>query len=153
MNRTLYSVIQWTWGLPQTLIGSAVYLIHRDDNHFDYNGARVTVWNKDSGISLGKFLFVPSRRKGGKDRVNSFILEHEYGHSIQSLILGPAYLILIGAPSMIWNRLPYFNKHRARTGRSYYSVPFEKNANVLGAKAAKASNNQKKGFGPRREIK
>ena len=133
MNRKLYTLAQWTWGLPQTLLGAALYLVHRDDAHFDYNGARVTAWDKNSGVSLGKFIFVPKKRHG--DRVDDFILDHEYGHTIQSLILGPAYLLLVGAPSLIWNRLPYFDRRRTRTGRSYYSVPFEKTANTLGAKA------------------
>ena len=145
MNKHLYTLLQWTWGLPQTLIGSAVYLIHKKDHHFDYNGARVTVWDKPAGVSLGRFIFMPARRRGGKanEEVDSFLLEHEYGHTIQSLILGPAYLLLVGAPSLIWNRLPYFARKRAKTGRSYYSVPFEKTANQLGAKAVSGKPRKK----------
>lgn len=30
------------------------------------------------------------------------MLVHEYGHTIQSAILGPLYLIIIGIPSTIW---------------------------------------------------
>ncbi len=67
---------------------------------------------------------------------SSFLLEHEYGHSVQSLILGPAYLPVVGLPSFLWNRLPYFRNHRRKKGRSYYSVPFESSANTLGARAA-----------------
>ena len=145
MKRRLYTIAQWTWGLPQTLIGSAVYLMHRKDHHFDYNGARVTVWDKDSGVSLGKFIFVPSRRRGSRthEEADRFLIDHEYGHMIQSLILGPAYLLLVGAPSLIWNRLPYFARKRARTGRTYYSAPFEKTANQLGAKAAAGKTRKK----------
>lgn len=169
MNRRFYTITQWTWGLPQTLIGAAVYFRHRNDRHFDYNGALVTEWDKRSGISLGKFIFVPreawhdclscihadhtkgphvvhgtvihsghdhnshANRRSGFGR---FLLEHEYGHSVQSLILGPAYLPLVGLPSFVWNRLPYFRNRRKKTGKSYYSVPFESSANALGAKAA-----------------
>ncbi|MBQ3291869.1 MAG: hypothetical protein IJH43_05800 [Mogibacterium sp.] len=125
MNKKFYTLAQWTWGLPQTLAGAALYLACRKKPSFDYKGAKVTVWNKDSGISLGKFIFVPGTH-------DQFLLDHEFGHSVQSLILGPAYFILVGAPSFLWNRLPYFRRLRKKTGRSYYSVPFEKSANKLG---------------------
>lgn len=134
LKKHAYNAAQWTWGLPQTLIGAALYVKHRNDDHFDYRGARATAWDKDSGVSLGKFIFVP-RRAGGS--AGKFLLEHEYGHSLQSLILGPFYLFVVGAPSMLWNRLPYFRHKRVRTGKSYYSAPFENTANVLAAKGKK----------------
>ena len=146
MKKHAYTAVQWTWGLPQTLAGAALYLSHRGDAHFDYRGARATAWDKDTGISLGKFIFVPKAAAGHASAAaaepappdsaagehDAFLLDHEYGHTIQSLILGPFYLLLVGAPSMLWNRLPYFRKRRKETGRSYYSAPFEKTANYLG---------------------
>ena len=54
LKRGAYTTAQWTWGLPQTLIGAALYIAHRRDRHFNYNGARATVWDKDAGVSLGK---------------------------------------------------------------------------------------------------
>jgi hypothetical protein len=84
----------------------------------------VTYWDRPEGLSLGRFIFVPAKGKS--------MLSHEYGHTIQSLILGPAYLPLVGLPSLIWNQLPYFRNKRKATGRDYYSVIFEKNANKLG---------------------
>jgi hypothetical protein len=138
LKKHAYTAAQWTWGLPQTLIGAVLYLAHRKDNHFDYKGAKATAWDKDAGVSLGKFIFVP-RRAGG--RPGRFILDHEYGHTLQSLILGPFYLLLVGAPSMLWNRLPYFRNKRKKTGIDYYSAPFESTANRL---ASKVSDNQDK---------
>ncbi len=134
LKKHAYTAAQWTWGLPQTLLGAALYAAHRKDDHFDYKGARATAWNKDTGISLGKFIFVPRRADGSAGR---FLLDHEYGHSLQSLILGPFYLPFVGAPSFIWNRLPYFKSKRKRSGKSYYSAPFEKTANILAAKVSK----------------
>ncbi len=130
LKKHAYTAAQWTWGLPQTLIGAALYALHRKDDHFEYRGAVATAWNKDTGISLGKFIFVPRRAGGNAGR---FLLEHEYGHTLQSLILGPFYLLAVGAPSMLWNRLPYFKNKRRKTGKSYYSAPFEKTANTLAA--------------------
>ena len=130
LKRHAYTAAQWTWGLPQTLAGAVLYFAHRKDDHFDYRGARATAWDRDAGISLGKFIFVP-KSAAKKD---GFLLDHEYGHTLQSLILGPFYLLLVGAPSMFWNRLPYFRNRRRRTGRSYYSAPFERTANTLAQK-------------------
>ena len=64
LKKHAYTAAQWTWGLPQTLIGAALYVAHHKDDHFDYRGAKATAWDKDTGISLGKFIFVP-RRAGG----------------------------------------------------------------------------------------
>lgn len=127
-----YTAAQWTWGLPQTLIGAALFMTHRKDEHFDYNGARATVWDKDAGVSLGRYIFVPRSING---RADDFLLDHEYGHTLQSLILGPFYRIFVGAPSILWNRLPHFKRKRKRTGKSYYSAPFESSANRLASKA------------------
>ena len=148
LKKHVYTAAQWTWGLPQTLIGAALFLAHRKDEHFDYNGARATVWDRDAGVSLGKFIFVPKKSRGSKaasakhaeELADPFLLGHEYGHTLQSLLLGPFYLILIGAPSMLWNRLPYFSRKRKQSGKSYYSAPFEKSANYLASKASKRSS-------------
>ena len=129
MKKKLYTALQYTWGLPQTLIGSAVYLAHRRDRHDDYGNAKVTYWSRPGGLSLGKYIFVPEKHRD--------LLPHEYGHTIQSLILGPAYLLLVGLPSLLWNRLPYFQRKRKNTGRDYYSVIFERTANKLGSRSEK----------------
>ena len=137
LKKYAYTAAQWTWGMPQTLIGAALYAVHKNDEHFNYRGSTATAWDRDTGLSLGKFIFVP-RHTG--ETTERFLLEHEYGHTLQSLILGPLYLFLVGAPSLLWNRLPHFKRKRMRTGKSYYSAPFEKTANVL---AARGKNNKK----------
>ena len=137
LKKHAYTAAQWTWGLPQTLAGLGLYLAHRSDSHFDYNGARATLWDKDAGVSLGKFIFVPRLKDGTAD---GFLLEHEYGHTLQSLILGPFYLLFVGAPSLVWNRLPFFKRKRKQSGKSYYSAPFESTANHLAARVSKRSH-------------
>ena len=146
MKKLIYDLLQWTWGMPQTLIGAGVYLKHMNDPHYDYRGARVTEWDRRDGLSLGKFVFVPARDNtddgvgedtgmgisSGDGAYDRFLLDHEYGHTIQSIILGPSYLFLVGLPSMIWNRAGYFARKRAKTGRSYYSAVFERTASQLG---------------------
>lgn len=124
------NALQWTWGLPQTLAGAALYLAHRGDRHFDWRGTRATAWDRPAGVSLGRFIFVPKSKAN-----DSFLLDHEYGHTIQSLMLGPFYLLLVGLPSLLWSRLPYFARKRKQSGKSYYSAPFEKSANQLASRA------------------
>jgi hypothetical protein len=47
------------------------------------------------GLSLGPFLFYETRRYRS-------LFGHELGHVVQSLVLGPLYLPLIGLPSLFW---------------------------------------------------
>ena len=74
------------------------------------------------------------------DKINRPLLVHEYGHTVQSLILGPAYLLVIGAPSVIWLNLPAFSKRRHRRSASYYSFYTERSANWLGEKVLKEAS-------------
>ena len=99
MKRVLYWVIQWTWGLPQTLIGALICLRYRKRERFSYQDAVVTIWPRQkSSMSLGMFLFL----RDGWTPVEHELLAHEYGHTIQSLLLGPLYLLVVGLPSILW---------------------------------------------------
>lgn len=143
-NTMLYRLAQWTWGLPQTLCGAAVYLRYRNNPHEAFHGAIVTVWPHKSSVSLGMYIFVSDyliskqRRNISAKRLteDSFvrrIVVHEYGHTIQSLMTGPLYLILIGLPSFLWNRVSQFERMRTEKKISYYDVYPEKQADKLGA--------------------
>ncbi len=114
----MFTCIQWTWGIIQTLAGAFLYLLYRKNPHFRYHHAMVTVWNRPSSVSLGWFIFIE------KDYPKP-LLAHEYGHTIQSLILGPLYFPLIGLPSFIW-----FHTHTP-SRESYYSFYPERTANAL----------------------
>lgn len=127
MRTFFYRLWQWTWGLPQTLAGGVLFLIYRRSPHLRCRGAVVTCWDRPSGLSLGMFLFVPV------DHSRSF-LSHEYGHTIQSLILGPLYLPLVGLPSVLWGFHPYFIRKRREKHIPYYSVYPEKWATRLGTR-------------------
>lgn len=141
MRAFFYTILQCTWGLIQTLVGLVVFLFNIRRRHFCYHGAIVTVWSSLSSVSLGLFLFVSGAEKQvrrGKDKLNdvpdSETVVHEYGHTIQSLIFGPAYLLVVGLPSLIWANLPYFVKKR-RLGTPYSAFWIEKSANILGERA------------------
>ena len=68
------------------------------------------------------------------EELSNRLLVHEYGHTIQSLILGPVYLIFIGIPSTLWGFLPNLNKKRRDEKISYFDFFTEKWANSLGEK-------------------
>ncbi len=138
--KILYILCQCTWGILQTLLGFAVFLMNRKKSHFWYHGALVTVWNDPSSVSLGMFVFVTAdpyfypklQAEYSKAEVNRRLLVHEYGHTIQSLILGPLYLIVMGIPSTLWGFLPNLAKKRREQGLSYFSFFTESWANALG---------------------
>ena len=89
-------------------------------------------------MSLGPFLFVgehmelPPTAAGFDQTQFSRLLVHEYGHAIQSAILGPLYLPLIGIPSLIWANTAVCSARRRTRSISYYAFPPEASANFLG---------------------
>lgn len=124
----------------QTFVGFILFLANIRRRHFFYHGAIVTVWGSLSSVSLGMFLFVAGAGKRGErgaegEREPSrALVVHEYGHTIQSLLLGPLYLPVIGLPSLIWANLPVFVQKR-RNGVPYSAFWTESGANRLGERA------------------
>lgn len=129
----IYWIIQLTWGGLQTLLGFLIFLLNLKCRHSLYKGAVVTEWNKTSGLSLGLFVFVAKHEYDGCEicKRSKRVLVHEYGHTIQSLILGPLYLLVIGIPSLTWASLPKFRDMRKEKQISYYSFYTEKWADRL----------------------
>ena len=139
--KILYRVLQCTWGLPQTLVGAIYFLLNRDCKHYSYKGAIVTEWKSKSSLSLGMFLFVsddpfcfyPNQREAySEEEYSKMLMVHEYGHTIQSLIFGPMYLIAVGVPSIAWSFLPVYVKRREVEKITYFSAYPERWANHLG---------------------
>ena len=144
MKKFLYILIQCTWGFPQTLLGLIVFIMNIKNKHYIYHGAIITERNAPSSVSLGLFVFTttnPMKDKRTENKIpdeelKNRLLVHEYGHTIQSLIFGPLYLIVMGIPSTLWGFLPYFQNQRNK-GISYFSFFTEKFANYLGEKVTK----------------
>lgn len=124
-----YRLLQLLWGFPQTFAGFVLFLVLNKYPHFSYHGAIGTFWNLQSSASLGLFLFIS---KDDNSEIMDQIKVHEYGHSIQSLVLGPLYLPLIAFPSMLWCFLPVFRRFRSTRNYSYYRFFIEANANRCG---------------------
>ena len=128
MKKLLFILWQCTWGLPATLVGLGFFIANRKCPHRMYRSCIDTQWNHTGGLSLGLFIFTPPDSQANAP----LIRVHEFGHCVQSLLLGPLYLIAVGVPSYLWANLPALRKMRRETGRSYYSVYPENWANVLG---------------------
>jgi hypothetical protein len=124
-------VIAFLWELPQTIL--ALCLI----NYFGgikaklrYKNSWLIFTNKDYihrgslGVSLGRFILLSD-----KHLHNDKVISHEYGHSIQSLIFGWVYLLVIGffsyGNNFIWRKL-WAGK------RDYYDLFPERWADILG---------------------
>lgn len=142
MKGLLYVLLQCTWGLLQTAAGVAVLLRYRKCPHSRYHGAVVTVYPLYSSLSLGPFIFLsdkPPRDRRGlvpHGEISRRLLVHEYGHTVQSLLLGPLYLPAVGLPSALWAHLPACQQ-KWRGEVSYFSFFTEKTANSLGELAVK----------------
>lgn len=141
-KKILYFLLSWTWALPQTLLGFVLFLLKYQSRHGYYKNAVCTYIKDDlaNGLSLGYFLFISETHDVIHKTLNSgksiyistyglshqqATLEHEYGHFIQSLFLGPFYLFVIGIPSLIWSRI-YWKKKLYQRGKKYSDFFTEK---------------------------
>lgn len=124
MKKILFWIWQCTWGFPQTLLGFIVFLICHTKPHGMYRGCITTRWNNRGSMGMGMFLFLGTE--------NPEVRVHEFGHSVQSLILGPLFLPIMGIPSILWCNIPYFRRMRKEKGVSYYRFYPESTANRLG---------------------
>lgn len=125
----LYILWQWTWGLPQTLVGLLLFLIFIRSPHSFCHGAVHTKWKRWDGISLGMFIFTPAH-----EEIQKSMRPHEYGHTIQSLLLGPLYLLIIGLPSLVWASSKALQNYRKENNLPYSSFFVEHWADLLGAR-------------------
>jgi len=127
IKRVFYITLQLTWGLPQSMLGLFLFFCHFSSPHSLYRGSILTKWNHRGGISLGMFIFADSGAGADMSRLTL----HEYGHTIQSLLLGPFYLLIIGIPSFLWASIPALKKKRNREGIPYNSFYTERSAESL----------------------
>lgn len=130
-------ILYWTWCLPQTLLGLIVKWIYNGKGKHTLSTYNLTKDIKyclsnslPGGISLGKYIIL------NVECDDTYSIKHEYGHQIQSFILGPLYLLVIGLPSLIWCWFirDYVNDKRRLKGKntlSYYWFYTEKWANKL----------------------
>ena len=119
---TLKNILLYLWQLPQNLVGLIIRLIIKGEVRHEVAG--IKFWFYDpfpGGISLGNMVMIGSKYE--------LTVRHEYGHQIQSKILGPLYLLVIGLPSIIWAGL--YGPVIKVTTNGYYKFYTEKWADKL----------------------
>lgn len=126
------------WELPQNALGLAflgLLKVTGRKAELELDRRRLFVETDGVGVSLGWFVFW-TRDVGPSLLPATRCRDHEYGHSIQSRLFGPLYLLLVGLPSV--SRVIYSQVHFRRTGRvwpHYYRGWPENHADWLGGVA------------------
>lgn len=132
MNKFLFYLLSFTWGLPMTFIGLIVSLVlvvtgHKPKRHgycwyFEVGEG----WG---GVELGA-IFVANKNP------STHIKNHEHGHAIQNCFLGPLFPFVIAIPSVVryWYRELKYNRKGATPPTKYDDIWFEGNATKLGTK-------------------
>ena len=128
------NLILFIWQLPQHIVAIIYfgYLVMMcKDLGIDsrYKQAIVIPCVMRGAVTLGNYVFA------GLNSEYKKTIKHELGHTIQSKILGPLYLIVIGIPSITYCGLrrlfPSLRK------KNYYDFYTEKWANNLSEKYIK----------------
>ena len=128
------NLILFIWQLPQHIValiyfGYLVMMCKDLGVDSRYKQATVIPCIMRGAITLGNYVFV------GLNSEYKETVKHELGHTIQSKILGPLYLIVIGIPSITYCGLrrifPSLRK------KNYYDFYTERTANYLSEKYIK----------------
>lgn len=128
------NLILFIWQLPQHIValiyfGYLVMMCKDLGVDSRYKQAIVIPCVMRGAVTLGNYVFVGLNSEYRKT------VKHELGHTIQSKILGPLYLIVIGIPSITYCGLrrifPSLRK------KNYYNFFSEKSANYLSEKYIK----------------
>jgi hypothetical protein len=136
-------VVRWAgritlalWELPQNVLGVvnlAMQSAAKNVRGVTAERERIMIELRGTGaVSLGLFVFWTAEDSafvpvGPENR------DHEYGHSLQSRLLGPLYLPVVGLPSTM--RVLYAAMYRSMTGERwahYYDGYPERWADRLG---------------------
>lgn len=115
-------ILSYIWQLPQNILGLIVYHYYKGyevcTKETCGDGIKCKLSSKmRGGITLGNYIVLNNIKS----------LRHELGHTKQSKILGPLYLLVIGLPSIIhaWLHKKMCNN------KDYYHFYTEKWANKL----------------------
>lgn len=121
--KTLKNILLWIWQLPQHIVGLLILLFIKGEVKHKFDG--ITYYYYDpfpGGISLGNYMILGDKW--------SQSIKHEYGHTLQSRILGPLYLPIVGLCSITWAGL--YGSVIRETHNGYYKFWTEKWADKLG---------------------
>jgi hypothetical protein len=132
------AVIVWLWQLPQHVLALVIWGVLRLAGRVvtaqaqrvpPLNCVFIVTRTPGWGVSLGRYIFL-DKCYGLEE------YKHETGHSFQSRMMGPLYLLAVGLPSALgnnlWDRLMHRSWTYERRHRWYYSRYPEAWADRLG---------------------
>ena len=96
----LFMPLLWLWQCPQCLLGLCLWcLLKGMGKSLEYReGVWVCPWLFGAGgVCLGEFIFILDTED------HAIARGHELGHRVQSRLLGPLYLFVVGLPSACMN--------------------------------------------------
>ena len=99
------------WILPQWITAGIGWLIFRNGKLYYNEDAKILVLNVNKGHLFGNACFSSGPIVFTTPECSENTLKHETGHSVQSLMFGPLFHIIVSLPSIIrfWVRR-LFNK-------------------------------------------
>lgn len=94
-------IIATVWQFPQIILGAIILAILGSRVVSTESRGVATVYRYRPrrllwGVSLGPIIILADHPAH-----NETTVRHEYGHSLQSRMLGPLYLIVVGVPSFL----------------------------------------------------
>lgn len=118
------NVLKYVWQLPQHIVALLILCVfHKKIKQtYTYESSHVFVLDWLFGVSLGTYILISPLH-------TITTIKHEYGHSKQSLYLGPLYLLVIGIPSIVMNLVSTVSSDIAK---NYYKRFPENWADKLG---------------------
>jgi hypothetical protein len=135
ITKFLVPALLFIWELPQNLMGMLVFGVMKISRKIvlvEPDSYRYFIETSNTGVSLGLFVFWTPSGNRFEHNVNDCRM-HEYGHSKQSVMLGPFYLLFVGIPSL--SRVLYSKWYRKKHGHKWanYFNGFPENwADILG---------------------
>ena len=129
ISSNIKNLFMWLWQFPQNMLALCIEGIlceaaYREGIVGGIVGGNTMIYNDVlPTMSLGNYIFVDTMSSQKS-------IQHEFGHSKQSDILGPLYLIVIGIPSLLHNIVHYLCS-KIGIKWNYYSFYTESWANKL----------------------
>ncbi len=102
--KIIFEILLIIWQIPQLLISLiplSIFFFTKKINRVEhYKSSFLLFINLNENVGAfcyGKFIFI---RDGMSAKDQNEVSRHEYGHSIQSMILGPFYIFAVIVPSI-----------------------------------------------------
>lgn len=111
------------WESLQNCIGKHEVIKHNLTQSHTFKGCHIYYITHFDSHCYGKHIFI------NKDTDERIILRHEYGHRIQSKLLGPLYCPIVFLPSYL--HFVYWSRFKNDNWNDYYDFYCEKWADML----------------------